>query len=37
MNKILDSRYDELMLETSHYKVVEVLDREYNTQYVDDI
>ena len=37
MNKILYSRYDELMLEMSHNQTVEVLEREYYTQYIDDI
>lgn len=37
MNKILDARYDELMLEMSHDQTVEVIEREYNTQYIDDI
>lgn len=37
INTILDFRYNELMLEMSHYQAVEVLKREYNTQYIDDI
>ena len=37
MNKILYSRYDELILEMSHNQTIEVLEREYYTQYIDDI
>lgn len=37
MNKIIDSQYDELMLEMSNDQAVEVLDREYNIIYIDDI
>lgn len=37
MNKNPDSRYDELMLVMSNDQAIEVLDREYDTKYIDDI
>ena len=35
--KKIDSKYRALMLKMSHDQVVKVLDKEYNTQYIDDI
>ena len=37
MNKILNARYNELMLEMSHDQTIDVIEREYNTQYMDKI
>lgn len=37
MNKILDARYNELMLEMSHDQAINIIEREYNTQYMDKI